>query len=50
MAIPYGDVSRDDVAATLLEIVENPSVSRIIIELTQGQTPVADSIRRFAKA
>ncbi|MGO4264341.1 MULTISPECIES: NAD(P)-binding oxidoreductase [unclassified Stenotrophomonas] len=48
LAIPYGDVSRDDVAATLLEIIENPSVSRIIIELTQGSTPVAESVRRLA--
>lgn len=48
LAIPYGDVSRDDVAATLREIIENPTVSRIIIELTQGTTPVADSIRRLA--
>ena len=50
LAIPYGDVSRDDVAATLLEIIENPSVSRIIIELTQGDEPVVESVQRLGGA
>src|SRR3546814_13875975 len=45
LAIPYGDVPRDDVAATLLEIIERPAVSRLIIELTAGATPVAQSVR-----
>src|SRR3546814_4843111 len=40
LAIPYGDVPRDDVAATLLEIIEHPAVNRIIIELTEGETSV----------
>jgi len=48
LAIPYGEVSRDDVAATLFALIEQPSVSRKIIELTQGQMPAAESIRRFA--
>src|SRR3546814_2096408 len=43
LAIPYGDVPRDDVAATLLEIIEHPAVNRIIIELTEGETSVARS-------
>src|SRR3546814_1378671 len=43
LAIPYGDVPRDDLAATLLEIIERPAVSRLIIELTAGDTPVAQS-------
>lgn len=50
LAIPYGDVPRDDVAATLLEIIERPLVSRVIIELTQGDTPVGESVQRFASA
>lgn len=49
LAIPYGEVSRDDVAATLVEIIERPSVSRVILELTQGQTPVADAVERFVR-
>lgn len=48
LAIPYGEVPRDDVAATLFEIIEQHSVSRKIIELTQGEMSAAESIRRFA--
>jgi uncharacterized protein YbjT (DUF2867 family) len=48
VAIPYGDVPRDDVAATIVELVEQPAVNRIIIELTQGETPIAGAIRRLA--
>jgi|SRR5690606_15553417 len=48
-AIPYGDVSRDDVAAVLVEIIERLEVSKSIIELTEGDTPVADAIQRFAR-
>ncbi|WP_028500363.1 SDR family oxidoreductase [Microvirgula aerodenitrificans] len=50
LAIPYGDVPRDDVAATLLEIIERPAVSRVIVELTQGDAPISDSIRQFEHA
>lgn len=48
LAIPYGDVPRDDVAATLVELVERPAVDRIIIELTQGDTPVGEAVQRLA--
>ena len=47
-AIPYGDVSRDDVAATLAEIIERPEVSRVIIELTEGRTPIGEALTRIA--
>lgn len=47
VAIPYGEVSRDDVAATLAELIEQPRVSRVIIELTQGDIPVSDAVRRL---
>lgn len=49
VAIPYGEVSRDDVAATLAELIDQPNVNRIIIELTQGDTPVSDAVRRLAQ-
>lgn len=45
LAIPYGDVPREDVAATLLALIEQPAASRVIIELTGGETPVADAIQ-----
>jgi len=47
LAIPYGDVSRDDVAATIAELVDAPQVNRIIIELTEGATPIAEAVRRL---
>src|SRR3546814_2926285 len=49
LAIPYGDVPRDDVAATLLEIIEHPAVNRLIIELTEGETSVADAVAPLAR-
>ncbi|MGC0865343.1 SDR family oxidoreductase [Pantoea agglomerans] len=48
LAIPYGDVSRDDVAATLAEIIEHPGVSRVIIELTAGEDPVREAVQKMA--
>lgn len=48
LAVPYGDVSRDDVAAMLAELVDSPQVNRIIIELTQGDTPVAEALHRLS--
>ena len=49
LAIPYGDVSRDDVAATLAELVEQPDVNRTIIELTAGSTPVDEAVGKLAR-
>lgn len=49
VAIPYGDVPRDDVAAALVEIIERPAVNRVIIELTQGDTPVGEAVQRLAR-
>lgn len=49
LAIPYGEVPRDDVAATLLQIIEKPDVKHVIIELTQGQTPVDEAVERFVR-
>lgn len=47
LAIPYGDVPREDVAATLLALIEQPTVNRVIIELTGGKIPVAEAIQSF---
>lgn len=43
-AIPYGNISRDDLAATLAELLERPQLKRLIIELTQGDTPIAEAL------
>lgn len=47
-AVAYGDVSRDNVAEVLATLVERPDVSRTIIELTDGATPIAAAIDRLA--
>src|SRR3546814_15712394 len=46
LAIPYGDVPRDDVAATLLVIIERPAVSRPIIQTHARDTTDATSDRK----
>lgn len=43
-AIAYGAISRTDVAATLAALIQQPAVSRVIIELTAGETPVSEAI------
>lgn len=48
LAIPYGEVSRDDVASALVQLVGIPTVNRVIIELTSGQIPVEDAIAYMA--
>lgn len=49
LAIPYGNVTRDDVAAALAAIINQPAVSRVIIELAEGETPVDQAIAQFAR-
>lgn len=43
-AILYGEVPRDDVAAAIAELVHTPVVSRRILEITGGPTPIAQAI------
>ncbi|MFC7429573.1 NAD(P)H-binding protein [Nocardia tengchongensis] len=44
LAIEYGDVCRDDVAAFIDVALHRPALDRVIIELTGGHTPVADAV------
>ncbi|MFT7413942.1 MAG: nucleoside-diphosphate-sugar epimerase [Methylophagaceae bacterium] len=48
LAINYGSVTRDDVAATLAELINQPNINHKIIELTQGETPIAQAISKLA--
>jgi energy-coupling factor transporter ATP-binding protein EcfA2 len=47
-AVEYGDVHRDDVAAFIDAALHEPRLSRVIVELTSGTTPVADAVARLA--
>lgn len=46
MAIPYGEVSRDDLAAVLVELIHMPRIRRAILELTGGETPITEALER----
>lgn len=48
VAIPYGEVTRDDVAMTLAAILDRPHLSRTIIELTEGDEPIGEALDRLA--
>ncbi|WP_128433653.1 NAD(P)H-binding protein [Streptomyces cyaneus] len=46
-AVEYGDVHRDDVAAFIDAALHEPALRRVIVELTSGDTPVADAVARL---
>ena len=48
-ALEYGTVPRDDVAAFLAAVLHEPAVSRTIVELTAGGTPVAEAVAALAR-
>ncbi|MEV0251217.1 NAD(P)H-binding protein [Nocardia sp. NPDC050712] len=48
-AIEYGTVPRDDVAAFLAAALHETALSRAIVELTGGDTPVADAAARLIR-
>ena len=48
LAIEYGDVSRDDVAAFIDAVLHRTALSRVIVELTDGKTPVAEAVEQLA--
>lgn len=47
VAIEYGDVPRDDVAAFIAEALHEGSLSRVIVELTAGDTPIVEAVNRL---
>lgn len=48
-ALPYGDVPRDDVASLIAALIDEPRVTRQIIELTSGDTPIEDALDQLAR-
>ncbi|WP_210210333.1 SDR family oxidoreductase [Altericroceibacterium spongiae] len=48
LAVPYGNVSRDNVALTLATLIETPALHHCIIELTDGDHPVTDALQALA--
>jgi uncharacterized protein YbjT (DUF2867 family) len=41
----HGEIPREDVAATLAELLHEPRVRRQILELDEGETPIASAVR-----
>jgi uncharacterized protein YbjT (DUF2867 family) len=50
LATEYGAVYRDDVAAFIDAALREPALNRIIVELTTGDTPVAQAVAQLVAA
>jgi uncharacterized protein YbjT (DUF2867 family) len=50
LAIEYGDVHRDDVAAFIDVALHEPHLNRVIVEITSGRTPVAEAVEELVEA
>lgn len=48
LALQYGDVSRDNVAAFIVATLDTPALSRVILELTDGTEPVERAVAQLA--
>ena len=44
-AQPHDEIAREDVAATLAELLHEPRIRRQILELNQGPTPIAHAVQ-----
>jgi uncharacterized protein YbjT (DUF2867 family) len=44
-AQPHDEIAREDVAATLAELLHEPRIGRQILEVTQGETAIASAVR-----
>ncbi|WP_369138743.1 NAD(P)H-binding protein [Modestobacter versicolor] len=44
-AQPHDEIAREDVAATLAELLHEPRIRRQILELTAGETPITAAVR-----
>lgn len=44
-AQPHGEIPREDVAATLAELLHEPRIRRQILELDEGETPIPSAVR-----
>ncbi|MDQ0577231.1 NAD(P)-binding oxidoreductase [Agromyces albus] len=48
LAIEYGDVRRDNVAAFIDAALHEPRINKVIVELTDGTIPVSEAATRLA--
>lgn len=45
----HGQIAREDVAATLAELLHEPRIGRQILELNTGSTPIPEAVRANAR-
>ncbi|MBB2910878.1 uncharacterized protein YbjT (DUF2867 family) [Streptosporangium becharense] len=48
--LPFGRVTRDDVAAVIAELLDAPGVTGAVLELVGGEASVADAVRNLSAA
>ena len=48
LAKVHEEITRDDVAATIVEVLRQPAVNRIILEVTGGSVPVEEAVAAMA--
>jgi nucleoside-diphosphate-sugar epimerase len=46
--VPRDDVTRDDVAAVVVALLDEPATAGAVLELRNGDTPIADAVRAVA--
>jgi uncharacterized protein YbjT (DUF2867 family) len=47
--VPRGDVPRDDVAAVLAALLDQPGAAGLVLELTSGEVPVDEAVTSVAR-
>jgi uncharacterized protein YbjT (DUF2867 family) len=47
--VDHGQVPRDDVAATLAELLAVPETAHLVLELVSGDTPIDEAVRAVAQ-
>lgn len=49
-SVPRGSVPRDDVAAILVALLDEPGTIGLTLELVSGETPIEEAVRVAASA
>jgi len=50
LAQVHHEITRDDVAATIVDLLETPKISRIILEVTGGSTAIGMAVEAVARS
>jgi uncharacterized protein YbjT (DUF2867 family) len=43
----HQDITRDDVAGTMVALIEQPAIKRVILEVTGGDVPIQEAVSAF---